>query len=139
MCYCHIERFTREMTWVPNRIKKFGQTFFTEVLRTEYGNRIFWIYFLGSENEAKNYYYNITMGNSDDEQVQSMYGGQVISMRQDRVAILKNPKGLILSDAMVKNFLEDDGLMFEITMSVVNRPSFFVANWKKGERKRRKT
>jgi hypothetical protein len=64
--------FTAEWTWVPDRIYKFGQTFFTETLRTEDGNWILWIYFLGSENEAKNYYYKITMCNFD-KTVQSMY------------------------------------------------------------------
>jgi hypothetical protein len=54
-----------------------------------------------------------------DETVKSTYTGQVISMRQDFESFMEDPKGLILSDAMVETFLGDDGcggLMFEITL-----------------------
>jgi hypothetical protein len=52
------------------------------------------------------------------------YTGQVISMRQDFATLMEDPKGLMLSDAMVKNFLEDDGLKFETKLlPPVNRPS----------------
>jgi hypothetical protein len=45
-------------------------------------------------------------------------------MRQDFATFMEDPKGLMLSDAMVKNFLEDDGLKFETKLlPPVNRPS----------------
>jgi hypothetical protein len=115
--YVSDDIFTKKklQSWVPGLIHQFGQTFFTEVLRTEYGNWIFWIYFLGSENEAKNYNYKITICNSD-ETVQSIYSGQVISMRRHLEAILKRPNGLILSDEMVKKYLENSHLTFKITL-----------------------
>jgi hypothetical protein len=89
--------------------------FFQETVRTRDGNWIIWIYFLGSENEADNYFYTITICNSD-ERLQSHYSGQVTSMRQDFATFVKDPKGLILSDAMVKTFWEENDLTFEITL-----------------------
>jgi hypothetical protein len=76
--------FTKKelQSWTPDHISQSGQDFFIEAVRTVDGNWIFWIYFLGSENKAKNYFYTITICNSD-KSLKSSYSGQVTSMRQE--------------------------------------------------------
>jgi hypothetical protein len=105
----------KRQTWDYNRINQYGQVFFTETVRTLDGNWILWLYFLGSENEAKKYFYTITICHSD-KRLQSSFSGQVTSMRQDPEDIFKRPNGLYLCDEMVKTYLEDNRLKFKITL-----------------------
>jgi E3 ubiquitin-protein ligase SIAH1 len=102
-------------SYVPMSITVFGEKFFRETVRTRDGNWIFWVYFLGSENEAKNYFYTISITNSD-KSVKSNYTGQVTSMRLYRAAILKDPNGLILSDKMVKAVMENNTIKVKTTL-----------------------
>jgi E3 ubiquitin-protein ligase SIAH1 len=115
----------QSQSWVPGMIKNFGQTFFRESVRTRDGKWMFWIYYLGPNNEAKNYFYTISICNSD-KSVEYKFTGQVTSMRQDYAAFIKDPNGLILSDNMVNNVLENNSLKYKMTLlrpaNQVNRP-----------------
>jgi hypothetical protein len=106
-----------QVVYPPCHMKQFGQIFFTEAVVVD-GNWILWIYFLGSEDEAKKYFYTLTICHTDDK-LQLHYSGQVTSMRQEFCAFIKRPKGLILTYEMVKSFMEDGCLNYKITLSEV--------------------
>jgi hypothetical protein len=67
---------------------------------------ILWIYFVGTEANAKKYEWSINIKNHKTTRV--TYTGPVIPMTQDVESVLKNPNGLMISDKVLQDLLDEE-------------------------------
>ena len=85
------------------------QVFFEEFVRDENGLWIFWVYFLGSEDDANGFTSVITLRDSRLEE--HCYKGQVLSTDVKLAEIVNGQRGLVLTDEMVKRILDKNDSM----------------------------
>jgi hypothetical protein len=100
--------------WIPQELGFRNRSFFTEVHRdAALKSRHFWIYFLGTPEEAVHYSYRIKIVGGNGKEI--MFKGEVYSLDETKKAILAN-EDVIIHDNQLKRLQVDEEIKFEITL-----------------------
>jgi hypothetical protein len=114
--------FKGTLNWNPWRIKytesKTIEYFFLQMSRIEGGIWLVWVYIAGYAPKAKNYWCSIEAFTKNDTKRFVEFSGDVIPLNVDRETVKKKKKGLILSDAIVKELItgNDGYLNFDVSI-----------------------
>ena len=85
--------------------------FFEEFMRDENGLWIFWVYFLGSEEDANGFTCVITLRDSKHSLEEHSYKCHVLSTDVKLEQIVNGQRGLVLTDKMVRRILDENDSM----------------------------
>jgi hypothetical protein len=101
--------------WIPQELVFRNRSFFTEVYHDAASkSRHFWIYFLGTPEEAVHYSYWIKIVGGNGKEI--MLKGDVYSLDETKKAIMANEDAIILYDNQLKRLKVDEQINFEITL-----------------------
>lgn len=75
----------------------------------------FWVYFMGSSEEAANYSYTFYLTGKSQEEF--IYHGPVVPLDENHKDVIKNHRTFIIGTQAIKRLIEDGGLLnIEVTI-----------------------
>jgi hypothetical protein len=107
------DAYVHGVVWIPQELGFRNRSFFTEVQRDdEIWNWKFWIYFLGTPEEAVHYSFRIKITGLNNKEF--MFKGDVYSLDETKKALMDNKDMVHVYDSQVQ--VIDGKINFEITL-----------------------
>ena len=115
---------------IQNAFRFHNRIFCEGFVRDSNGFWIFWVYFLGSEDEANGFNGTITVRDTNHSKEEYQYKGQVVSIDVKVPDIVNNQRGLVLTDEMVRRLVDENSCIeWTIRLNVKDvKPKLFQEN-----------
>ncbi len=107
---------TKDATWKATQLHFDSKYFYMECCRSKEGQWNIWVYMLeNKKDEFENYLCEISIINTKSKD-QLLFRGRPFSLDLTRENIVESGRGLVFTDATVRQYRQDDKLFYRVSI-----------------------